>query len=84
MEDRFLIKPSSQEVFVGANQKAYQNYTKNQHQKTNEDDNSLKYLPKMHNVYRLSSTERSYLDLYGNTITEQYIFLKVNMFIFIY
>ena len=65
-EDHFLIKPSSQEVFVSANQKEYQNYTKNQHQKTNEDDNGLKYLPKMHNVYRLSSKERSYRGLYDN------------------
>ena len=66
MEDSFLIKPSSQEVVVSANQKANQNYVKNQHQKTYNDDNSLKYLPKMHNIYRLSSKERSYLALYGN------------------
>ena len=66
MEDSFLIKPSSKEVFVSANQKRYQNYAKNRHQKTNNDDNSLKYLPKMHNVYRLSSKARSEPDLYGN------------------
>ena len=66
MEDSFLIKPSSKEVFVSADQKRYQNYVKNRHQKTHDDDNSLKYLPKMHNVYRLSSKKRSGLDLYGN------------------
>ena len=65
-EDSFLIKPSSKEVFVSANQRPYQNYAKNRHQKTNNDDNSLKYLPKFHNVYRLSSKERSDPDLYGN------------------
>ena len=66
MEDSFLIKPSSKEVFVSANQKRYQNYAKNRHQKTNNDDNSLKYLPKMHNVYRLSTKKKSEPDLYGN------------------
>ena len=66
MEDSFLIKPSTKEVFISANQKRYQKYVKNQHQKTNNDDNSLKCLPKLHNVYRLSSRERSDPDLYGN------------------
>ena len=66
MEDSFLIKPSSKEVFVSVDQIGYQNYVKNQNQKTNDDYNSLKYLPKMHNVYRLSSMKRSGLDLYGN------------------
>ena len=41
MEDSFLIKPSSKEVVVSADQIGYQNYVKNQNQKTNDDYNVL-------------------------------------------
>ena len=84
MEDNFLIRPSSKEVFIGADQMAHHNDVKNQHRRTNNNDDGLKYLPKMHNVYRLSSKERSEPDLYGNQNRLTIYLLKRNMYIFMY
>ena len=57
--------PSNQDVFEKADQSSH-HHTKKKNADNNEDDDRLNYLPKMHSVYRLSSTKIYDLDLYGN------------------
>ena len=54
--------PLTQIVFEKHRRNSYHEKTKKQKP---ENGGSMNYLPKMHNVYRLSSTESSDLDSYG-------------------